>query len=75
MEKNLAGRRRSSWQNKKMKDTLGLLPEACMVVEDADTGIQAAKAGGMYAVGIGVAANCARADATLHTFSDLLIGV
>ena len=59
----------------KAAEFLGLAPEMCMVVEDADAGIHAAKAGGMYAVGIGAAANCAQAAATLHTFSDLLTGV
>ena len=58
----------------KAAEFLGLPPEACMVVEDAEAGIQAAKAGGMYAVGIGEAANCAQADAALHTLSDLLTG-
>lgn len=58
----------------KAAEFLGLPPEACMVVEDAEAGIQAAKAGGMYAVGIGEAANCAQADAARHTLSDLLTG-
>jgi beta-phosphoglucomutase len=32
---------------------LGLAPEQCVVVEDAESGVQAALAGGMWAVGIG----------------------
>ncbi len=32
---------------------LGLPPERCVVVEDALSGVQAAKAGGMAAVGVG----------------------
>lgn len=51
---------------------LGLPPEACLVVEDADAGIEAAKAGGMYAAGIGGAAEHPAADVSLHTFSELL---
>jgi beta-phosphoglucomutase-like phosphatase (HAD superfamily) len=31
---------------------LGLAPAACFVVEDAQSGVQAAKAGGMAAVGV-----------------------
>lgn len=56
----------------KAADFLGLLPEECMVVEDADAGIEAAKAGGMCAAGIGSAAGCKKADERLQTFSDLL---
>jgi HAD superfamily hydrolase (TIGR01509 family) len=41
---------------------LGVDPSACVVYEDAAAGVEAAKAGGMYAVGIGQAANLPRAD-------------
>lgn len=34
-------------------ELLGLLPEECVVVEDAEAGVEAALAGGMTAVGIG----------------------
>ena len=51
---------------------LGLKPEVCMVVEDAEAGIQAAKVGGMYAAGIGEASKSAQADVALQTFSELL---
>lgn len=34
-------------------DKLGLLPEDCLVVEDAAAGIEAAKAGGMKSLGVG----------------------
>lgn len=47
-------------------------PKVCYVVEDASAGIQAAKAAGMTAVGIGEAAKDARTDYSIHTFSDLL---
>jgi len=41
---------------------LGIAPSACVVYEDAAAGVEAAKAGGMYAVGIGQASNLPRAD-------------
>jgi beta-phosphoglucomutase len=41
---------------------VGVAPAACVVYEDAAAGVQAAKAGGMYAVGIGEAANLPGAD-------------
>ena len=55
----------------KAAEYLKLLPEECMVVEDAKAGIQAAKAGGMYAAGIGEAANSAKVDLKLKTFGEL----
>lgn len=51
---------------------LHFVPEDCMVIEDADAGIQAAKAGGMYAAGIGEAADSGQADMALSCISDLL---
>lgn len=47
-------------------------PEDCMVVEDAYAGIDAAKAGGMYAAAIGDATAYEKADFVLHSFRDLL---
>ena len=41
---------------------LGVPPSACVVFEDAAAGVEAAKAGGMYAVGIGRAENLPGAD-------------
>ncbi len=43
-------------------EKLGVKPEECLVVEDADAGIQAAKAGGMYALAVGTAQHNAQAD-------------
>ena len=41
---------------------LGLKPENCLVVEDADAGIQAAVAGGMKALAVGSACHNPKAD-------------
>lgn len=56
----------------KAAEYLGLSPKACMVVEDAEAGIEAAKKGGMYAAGIGEAAKSINADESLKTFSELV---
>lgn len=56
----------------KAAEYLGLPPKACMVVEDAEAGIEAAKKGGMYASGIGEAAKSINADESLKTFSELV---
>lgn len=47
-------------------------PGDCAVVEDAEAGIDAAKAGGMTAIAVGKAASYPKADVRLGTFSDLL---
>ena len=54
----------------KAAEYLGLPPKACMVVEDAEAGIEAAKKGGMYAAG--EAAKSINADESLKTFSELV---
>ena len=51
---------------------LGLNPEDCVVVEDADAGIEAAVAGGMHPAGIGEARDYVKTEFKLDTFSDLL---
>lgn len=51
---------------------LGEKPGDCLVVEDAEAGIDAAIAGGMKTAAIGDAVSCGKADYTLETFSDLL---
>jgi len=47
-------------------------PEDCLVVEDAEAGIDAAIAGRMRAAAIGDAVKCKKAGYTLETFGDLL---
>lgn len=51
---------------------LQLLPEDCLVVEDALAGIDAAKAGGFAAAGLGDAAGHSEVDYSMKGFSDLL---
>ena len=53
-------------------EKLGVSPAEALVVEDADAGIEAAKAGGFYAVGIGGAAENVRADFTISAVYNLL---
>ena len=51
---------------------LGLNPEECLVVEDAEAGVEAGLAGGMHVAAIGDAVNCGKANYSLETFADLL---
>ncbi|MDD3369634.1 MAG: beta-phosphoglucomutase [Lachnospiraceae bacterium] len=53
----------------KAAEMLHVPPENCMVVEDAEAGIDAAKAGCMYAIGIGTAA---KYDKTDYGIADLI---
>lgn len=56
----------------KAAEYLGQRPEDCLVVEDAQAGLMAAKAGGMDCAGIGDAAESGLADYSLERFGDLL---
>lgn len=56
----------------KAAEYLGKRPEDCLVVEDAQAGLMAAKAGGMDCAGIGDAAESGLADYSLGRFGDLL---
>lgn len=51
---------------------LALAPGACLVVEDAGSGVSAAVAGGFTAAGIGSAADDPRVTYRLGAFSDLM---
>ena len=51
---------------------LGIDPAECAVVEDAEAGIQAAKAGGMLACAVSDACKSPLADARLNELTDLL---
>lgn len=51
---------------------LGIAPSSCVVYEDAVAGVEAAKSGGMYAVGIGHAENLPGADVVVPGLYALL---
>lgn len=50
---------------------LGIDPCDCVVIEDSNAGIEAAKAGGMYAVAIGEAEHDPRADISIGSLESL----
>lgn len=52
-------------------EKLGISPSECVVIEDSDAGIEAAKAGGMYAVAIGEAEHNEKADISVASLKDL----
>jgi beta-phosphoglucomutase len=54
-------------------EKLGVTPEECVVIEDAQAGIEAAIVAGMKAVGVGTAASCVNAHLKLVDLSDLNI--
>lgn len=56
----------------KAAEYLHLSPSECYVVEDAEAGIVAAKAGGFTAIGIGAASRVPQVDYSINTFADLL---
>lgn len=56
----------------KAAEFIGEDPADCIVVEDAYAGIDAAKAGGMAAVGIGDASGYEKTDYPIQTFAELL---
>lgn len=52
-------------------DKLGIAPSECVVIEDSDAGIEAAKAGGMYAIAVGEAEHNKMADISAASVDDL----
>lgn len=50
---------------------LGIAPSECVVIEDSDAGIEAAKAGGMYAIAMGVAENNSKAEISVSSIGSL----
>ena len=55
----------------KAAEYIALAPEDCLVVEDAVAGIEAAKAGGMYAIAMGVAENNSKAEISVSSIGSL----
>ena len=51
-------------------DRLDIPYSECLVVEDSDAGIEAAKAGGMYALAVGAAKNNPDADFRAEGLAD-----
>jgi len=56
----------------KAAEFLGISPEECLVVEDAEAGIDAAIAGGMHSAAIGDAVRSGKGEFNLTVFADLL---
>ncbi len=56
----------------KAADYLGLKPEDCLIIEDADVGIEAANQGGFDSAGIGVASHNSNSTYQLNQFKELL---
>ncbi|MDR6561644.1 MULTISPECIES: beta-phosphoglucomutase [unclassified Arcicella] len=54
-------------------EATGTLPSECVVFEDAVAGIQAAKAGGMKAIGVGVADILTEADFVIAGFEEMTL--
>ena len=52
-------------------ELVGADPAQCVVFEDARAGIEAARAGGMHAVGVGLGADLARAEWQIASFAGL----
>lgn len=59
----------------KAAEYLDLQPQDCLVVEDAQSGLEAAIAGNIDCAAIGDAVKCNKANYNLETFSDLLLAV
>ena len=56
----------------KAAEFIGEKPEDCAVIEDAEAGIDAAKAGGFTGIGIGEASRYSKTDYPITHFSQLL---
>ena len=53
--------------------SLGVAPQACMVFEDAQAGIAAARRGGMFTVGVGQPENLKEADIVVRGLDQMLL--
>lgn len=54
-------------------DQLGVPPPACVVIEDAASGVEAAKAAGMWAIGLGPVERVGQADAVFPNLAGLTL--
>jgi beta-phosphoglucomutase len=55
----------------KAADLIGIAPEDCAVIEDAEAGLEAANRGGMLSIAYASAIDCPLGKVKLHNFSDL----
>ena len=55
----------------KAASLIGIAPEDCAVIEDAEAGLEAANRGGMLSIAYASALDCPLGKAKLHKFSDL----
>ena len=56
----------------KAAELIGMDPDSCLVVEDADAGVEAAKAAGMHSAAIGAAVKSHQAEIEIDKISDIL---
>jgi len=56
----------------KAAELIGMDPDSCLVVEDADAGVEAAKAAGMHSAAIGAAVKSHQAEFEIDKISDIL---
>lgn len=59
----------------KAADMVGVPPAECLVIEDADAGVEAAKAGGMIAMGMGYAAKHPKNDFSVEDIAAIDKGI
>ncbi|HRS17992.1 MAG TPA: beta-phosphoglucomutase, partial [Bacteroidales bacterium] len=52
---------------------LGIAPSACVVFEDALSGVQAAKSAGMYCIGVGSKEHLTLADECISSFTEMTV--
>lgn len=54
-------------------ELIGIAPQHCVVFEDAKSGVEAAKNGGMYCIGVGSPKNLSQADFCISSFHEMNI--
>ena len=54
-------------------ELIGVAPQHCVVFEDAKSGVEAAKNGGMYCIGVGSPKNLPQADFCISNFTQMSI--
>ncbi len=54
-------------------ELIGVAPQHCVVFEDAKSGVEAAKNGGMYCIGVGSPQNLSQADFCISNFTQMNI--